>query len=165
MMVCTREAAHRMREIVDTIGTPSEKARTAVLMGDDATRSQQQLVKELQEWSTYLVPSDWQLPVTVVEQNADDCHSNLPPQARFVAKGMTAINQSVFLYGWAMGQTTITSNRTVVKQIETNLEKYDDLDDSVWPKIWLCPTARSLVGKENAARNPSGRKSHRLNSQ
>jgi hypothetical protein len=148
MMVCTEEAAHRMREIVDTIGTPSEKARTAVLMGDGDTKSQQQLVKELQEWSTYPVPSCWQLPITVVNQNADDRHSKLPAQARPVSKSMTSINQSVFLYGWATGQTTITSNRTVVKQIENDLENFDDLNDSVWPKIWLCPTARSLVGKE-----------------
>ena len=147
-MVCTQEAAHRMREIVDTIGTLSEKARTAVLMGDDATMSQQQLVEELQQWSTYPVPSDWQLPISVVAQNAGNCHSNLPPQAGLVTQNMTAINQSVFLYGWASGQTTITSNRTVVKQIENDLEKFDDLNESVWPKIWLCPTARSLVGKE-----------------
>ena len=147
-MVCTEEAAHRMREIVDTIGTPSEKARTAVMMGDNTTKIQQQLVEELQEWSTYPVPSDWQLPISVVNQNADDCQDNLPPQARPVSKSMTSINQSVFLYGWASGQTTITSNRTVVKQIENDLEKFDDINDSVWPKIWLCPTARSLVGKE-----------------
>lgn len=33
-LVCTVEAARRMREIVDTIGTPTEKIRTALLMGD-----------------------------------------------------------------------------------------------------------------------------------
>ena len=161
-MACTEEAAYRMCEIVDTIGTPSEKARTAVIMGDDTTKSQQQLVAELQEWSTYPVPSDWQLPITVVHQNANDCQNNLPPQAKPVGKRLTSINQSVFLFGWATGQTTITSNRTVVKQIENDLEKSDDLNDSVWPKIWLCPTARSLVGKEKRGEKSKQRSQNSL---
>ena len=147
-MVCTKEAAHRMREIVSTIGTPGEKARTAILMGDDACKTQEMLVQDLQEWSTYTVPSHWKLPISIVDRNENDCHGTLPPQAKPVCENMTAINQSVFLHGWASGQTTITSNRTVLKQIENDLEKFDDLDESAWPKIWLCPTARSLVGKE-----------------
>ncbi|KAK6417917.1 hypothetical protein LTR81_008807 [Elasticomyces elasticus] len=134
-LVCTTEAAIRMREIVATIGTPSEKARTAIMMGDDTTKSRQELLDEMQE---------------CVDQHENECQSlHLPPQAAKVAEGMTPINASVFLYGWATGRTTITSNRTVVKQLETDLESFDDLDDeAVWPKIWLCPTARSLVGKE-----------------
>ena len=147
-MVCTKEAAFRMREIVATIGTPPEKARTAVIMGDDSSKSQQHLVQDLQEWSTHSVPSDWQLPIVVINQNENNCQLKLPPQATSVCKNMTEINKSVFLYGWATGQTTITSNRTVAKQIENDLEKFDHLDESVWPSIWLCPTARSLVGKE-----------------
>ncbi|KAK4963611.1 hypothetical protein LTR10_001240 [Elasticomyces elasticus] len=150
-LVCTTEAAIRMREIVATIGTPSEKARTAIMMGDnDTTKSRQELLDEMQEWSAYPVPADWQLPIKSVDQHEHDCQSlHLPPQAKRVAEGMTSINASVFLYGWATGRTTITSNRTVVKQLETDLESFDDLDDeAVWPKIWLCPTARSLVGKE-----------------
>lgn len=147
-LVCTKEAAQRMREIVDTIGTPSEKARTAILLGDDPAKSQQDLVSEMRDWSYYDVPTHWQLPIKVVDQNEDDCQSKLPVEVGQVARGMTAINSSVFLYGWASGSTTITSNRTVVKQLESDLEQFDDLDDGVWPSIWLCPTARSLVGKE-----------------
>lgn len=147
-LVCTEEAVKRMREIVDTIGTPSEKARTVILLGDDESKTQLQLVGEMQEWSAYTVPLDWQLPIHVVSQNEGDCQSSLPPQALQVSAEMTDINKSVFLYGWASGRTTITSNRSVVKQIETDLEKFDELDDGIWPSIWLCPTARSLVGKE-----------------
>ncbi|KAK5115835.1 hypothetical protein LTR85_009429 [Meristemomyces frigidus] len=148
-LVCTREAVKRMREIVDTIGTPSEKARTAIIMGDESDKSQAELVHDMQEWSAYEVPSDWQLPIVVVDQNENDCQASLPPQALEAGASMTAINRSVFLYGWASGRTTITSNRTVVKQIETDLDKSTkQLDDAVWPRIWLCPTARSLVGKE-----------------
>lgn len=147
-LVCTKEASIRMREIVDTIGTPSEKARTAIMMGDDQSKSQEELVEEMQSWSAYEVPRSWQLPIQVVDENEGNCQANLPPESATANKNMTAINRSVFLYGWATGHTTITSNRTVVKQLEHDLGKYEDLDESVWPSIWLCPTARSLVGKE-----------------
>ena len=146
-LVCTKEAAKRMREIVDTIGTPSEKARTAILMGDGG-KTHEELIEEMQQWSAYKVPTEWRLPIEIIDQNEDDCQSKLPAQADHVIQEHTAINKSVFLYGWASGNTTITSNRTVVKQIENELDKYEDLDDRIWPSIWLCPTARSLVGKE-----------------
>ena len=155
-LVCTKEAAHRMREIVETIGTPSEKARTAIMMGEDSSRTQEQLVEEIQEWSAYSVPTGWQLPIRVVDQNEDGCQSNLPVEAEKLTADMTAINKSVFKYGWASGRTTITSNRIVVKQIENGLDNLADLDDSVWPSLWLCPTARSLVGKEKRGAKKEG---------
>lgn len=147
-LVCTREAATRMHEIVDTIGTASEKARTAIMMSTDKSKTQADLVLEMQQWSEHEVPSDWQLPIHVVEQNEDDCQSTLPEVVLEVTAAMTSINKSIFLHGWATGRTTITSNRTIVKQIENDFDKYDDMPESVWPNIWLCPTARSLVGKE-----------------
>ncbi|USW50164.1 hypothetical protein Slin15195_G034830 [Septoria linicola] len=145
-LVCTKEAARRMREIVDTIGTPSEKARTAIMMGDDTAKSHGELIDDMQQWSAYPVPTDWRLPISTVDSN--DFPDSLHTIASQILSTMTSINGSVFGYGWASGNTTITSNRVVVKQVEHALEKHEDLDESVWPKIWLCPTARSLVGKE-----------------
>lgn len=151
-LVCTRIAAQRMQEIVDTIGTVSEKARTAILMGsgDVAGKAREELVEEMQAWSAYTVPADWQLPIAVVDFDASTALelAQLPGEAAGVCRGMTAINRSIFLFGWTEGVTTITSNRTVVKQIESEFDKFDNVDDASWPKIWLCPTARSLVGKE-----------------
>ena len=158
-LVCTEEAAKRMSEIVDTIGTPSEKARASILMGADTAKTQEQLIEEMQQWSAYTVIPNWQLPISVVDQNENDYQSNLSQEAQAASKSMTAINRSVFMYGWTSNQTTITSNRTVVKRIEDDLEKFDNLDDSVWPKIWLCPTARSLVGKEKRNAKKQGQKS------
>jgi hypothetical protein len=152
-MVCTKEAAKRMQEIVDTIGTPSEKARTAIMMSNDEAKSQSDLVGEMQQWSAYPVPEKWRLPIRVIDQDEDDCQASLSQEAQAVCKNMTEINRSVFAYGWASGKTTITSNRTVVKQIENDLEKYENVPESVWPKIWLCSTARSLVGKEKQRRD------------
>lgn len=157
-LTCTKEANKRMREIVDTIGTSSEKARTAILMGDDASKSSEQLVEEMQQWSAYEVPSQWQLPIRVVDRDEDGCQANLPEEAIHVAREQTDINNSVFLHGWAANHTTITSNRTVVKQLESELEQYADLADGIWPKIWLCPTARSLVGREKRGTKKEDRK-------
>lgn len=152
-LVCTQEAALRMREIVATIGTASEKARTDILLNVDGSKSHQDLIREMQDWSAYPVPKEWQLPVQVVEEDEDNRMADLSEAALTVGSRMTSINRSVFMHGWASGRTTITSNRAVVKQIENDLETFDDLDESVWPRIWLCPTARSLVGKEKEKRN------------
>ncbi|KAL1589905.1 hypothetical protein WHR41_01330 [Cladosporium halotolerans] len=157
-LVCTQEACKRMREIVDTIGTASERARTTILMGDDDSKSREELVQEMQTWSAYEVPSTWQLPIRVVDQDENNCQRNLPGEAAHVIREQTDINRSVFLHGWAADRTTITSNRSVVKQLESELEQYIDLADAVWPKIWLCPTARSLVGREKRGAKKEDRK-------
>ncbi|WPH01981.1 Hypothetical protein R9X50_00483500 [Acrodontium crateriforme] len=154
-LVCTKEAIKRMREIVDTIGTASEKARTAIMMGDDKSKSQAELVAEMQEWSAYPVPEQWQLPIRIADQLDETTASQVALEC---TRSMTAINRSVFLYGWQAGCTTITSNRTVVKQMETELDRYEDLADTLWPSIWLCPTARSLVGKEKRGMNLAAEK-------
>lgn len=148
-LVCTDEAARRMREIVDTIGTLGEKQRTKLLMGDTAL-SASDLRKELESLSRFEVPVSLQLPI--LTQVPEEAPMTLPPSAKAVKEQLTSINQSVFLHGWAGCITTVTSNRTVVKQIENILAK-EASDEKEWPLIWLCPTARSLVGKEKGRRD------------
>ncbi|KAI9766373.1 MAG: hypothetical protein M1840_006637 [Geoglossum simile] len=142
-LVCTREAYKRMREIVELIGTSTEKERTSLLMGGDLEKPRKVLVNEFQGLSEYEVPRDWNLPIKVVESDTA-AKKTLPPSAEIVAQNLSEINQSVFLFGWASGWTTISSNRTVAKLIENIVEEHREMG----PDIWLCPTARSLVGKE-----------------
>ncbi|KAK8219919.1 hypothetical protein M8818_000334 [Zalaria obscura] len=148
-LVCTDEAAKRMREIVDTIGTPGEKARTQLLMGDYPDMDVAQYRSELAKWSKFEVPANLNLPIQAVDK--DSAAKALPQVAEKVKPHLTAINQSVFLYGWSAGNTVVTSNRTVVKQIEHVLDEHAESEKD-WPSIWLCPTARSLVGKEKGRR-------------
>ncbi|GIC89241.1 uncharacterized protein Aud_005648 [Aspergillus udagawae] len=154
-LVCTEEAARRMREIVDTIGTEAERTRTQLLMGDapfsdcDTTS----LLEKFQELSDYEVPSGWKIPIrTVRAKSAIEAardQGTLPPVSRKVAKVLSDINYSVFLYGWSTGVTTISSNRTVVKQIETIIEENRNGDEGLeGPLVWVCDTARSLAGKD-----------------
>ncbi len=164
-LVCTAEAAKRMREIVDLIGTPAEKVRTALLMGEerdingvgggnsngDRATWRKTLVTSFRQWSEYEIPEEWNLPITTVDGHIDI--TTLSPSAIAVSDNLTAINRSVFLYGWATGRTTISSNRTVAKLIETVIEEHRIGEEDVGPDVWLCPTARSLVGKEKNRKN------------
>lgn len=201
-LICTREAARRMREIVATIGTESEVARAALLLSsydedddeegkqgeeaadgvDGATKQPQkkcstreELLDAFQALSIYPVPRDLQLPITVVssppsydfvdghvtptptadtasdkDDDGDEAGSKpkLPRVAEAVSARLTDINRSIFLYGWAEGITTLSSNGTVAKQIETLVEQHRTRDDEVGPDVWVCPVARSLVAKK-----------------
>ncbi|KAL4866322.1 hypothetical protein BDV12DRAFT_199264 [Aspergillus spectabilis] len=153
-LVCTSEAAKRMREIVGTIGTETERERMAVLMGDRTgvdTKSAS-LLDELQKLSDYQVPSQLGLPIRVVDvkgaTNSENKQTKLPPISGKVESILSDINASVFMYGWASRIMTISSNRTVVKQIETMIESHRDDETLQGPLIWVCDTARSLIGKE-----------------
>lgn len=154
-LLCTQEAAKRMHDIVDTIGTESEKERTGLLMGEGTGKGQdrERLVRRFQELSDHKVPEDWNIPITVVDVNPeiDEAWKNgtLPSVSHKVAEEISDLNKSVFLYGWAKGIMTVTSNRTVAKQVERLIEADRDGDDElVGPDVWICDTARSLVGKE-----------------
>jgi hypothetical protein len=154
-LVSTREAITRMNEIVDLIGTESEKKRRDCLIDMENSTvawSREDRLNMFQELSAYAVPREWILPITQVESESAK-QDNLPSVARKVAPCLSTINESVFLYGWATGRTTISSNRGVKKTIEMAVENNRVDDDEVGPDIWLFPTARSLVGKEKLKRN------------
>jgi hypothetical protein len=154
-LVCTREAAKRMHEIVNLIGTESEKSRTTLLMDVEGSAhlTREQRIDAFKEFSEYRVPAEWNLPIRVVDEDLASTRSKLPSVADDVSKVLSPINQSVFLYGWETGRTTITSNRTVSKEIELTIERNRVNEDDKGPDIWLCPTSRSLVGKEKQRRS------------
>ncbi|KAK7909262.1 hypothetical protein PG985_015140 [Apiospora marii] len=146
-LVCVTEAAETLRHIVNTMGTPAEKARARAILGDDGVGTvQQELITALQALSIYDVPSTLRLPIRVVDQNANDCQEALPDASKPVLAGQLNPGRSVFTYGWASGLTSITCNAAAVKQMATELERECGLDDSVWPSIWAFPTSRPLVG-------------------
>lgn len=154
-LVCTQEAAKRMREIVYSIGTDTEKQRTEILMGESPVQSMDKdtLIRRFQELSDYDVPRQWHIPIEVInaqaEINAGWHNDTLPRVARTVAETLSDINRSVFLYGWTKGIVTVTSNRTIVKQIENTIENNRNGDDAAeGPQVWVCDIARSLVGKD-----------------
>ncbi|KGO74421.1 Protein of unknown function DUF1308 [Penicillium italicum] len=154
-LLSTTEAAVRFQEIVETIGTETEKSRSRMLLGDPPYEQldREALLQKFQELSDYQVPANWKLPIKVVEAqqviDAAKTRGNLHPVVHAVGKDLSDINHSVFLYGWVTGLTTISSNRTIDKQIEATVEDNRKGDDSLeGPEVWICDTARSLVGKD-----------------
>lgn len=154
-LVCTREAAVRMQEIVGTIGTVSEKRRTELLIDLEGKSklTPQERISEFQKLSDYTVPSTWRLPIEVVDIDVPAALKDLPPIAKTIAENLSDINTSVIIYGWSSGRTTISSNRAVAKEIESTIEEHRaEGDEMVGPDVWLCSTTRSLVGKEKERR-------------
>lgn len=155
-LVCTREAAERMLEIVGLVGTETEKRRAGLLVHTGAegaaSPKREQILKKFQELSDYTLPPSWNLPVRVIDFDLDLLKSTLPPISEHVADVLIRINQSVFFYGWSSGNTTLSSNGAVAKAIETKIEENRVSDEEAGPDIWLCPMSRSLVGKEKERR-------------
>ena len=157
-LVCTQEAATRMMEIVDTIGMPKERSRADLLLVNGAEeRDAEELRSAFAKYSDHSIPSTWRLPIRVVPsmtaisdiRQAIEAGS-LPHVAEQVAEQLTDINRSVFMYGWMQGLTTVSSNRTVAKEIENIVEKVGR--GVMGPEIWLREPARSLLGKEKERR-------------
>jgi hypothetical protein len=166
---CTWHAARRMREIVQMMGTAAEKARAEIFFGEAACTllSASELRIKLMELSDHNVPTELRLPIQVVDFDADamlagDSSSFSIGMMLQVASGLSEINRSVFLYGWCQKMVTISSNRAVAKEIEKGvcqlLDERDEVgesiprDDVAGADIWVCDTARSLIGKEKGRR-------------
>ncbi|KAF2489675.1 hypothetical protein BU16DRAFT_471637 [Lophium mytilinum] len=145
-MVCTEEAALQMKEIAAIIGTETEKQRALVLFGEISHQSGEDLVMAWSKLSAYSTPADFLLPIRVLPKDVPD--ARISPAAAAVASELTPINSSVFLFGWMAGLTTLTSNRTTVKQIDRIV---DDVGLENWdsgPLLWVSEEARSLIAKQ-----------------
>jgi hypothetical protein len=144
-MVCTRDASDRMKEIVRTIGTDSEKARMETLMGwKQEYQTSVKLRDSLQAQSTYPVPQSLRLPIKIENVNPELLIPQLPSSAKTLLCELEGVNRSVFFHGWARNITTLTSNRRVSKRIEQTVGGFRERG----PRIWLCIVARSLIGRE-----------------
>lgn len=171
-LICTEEAAKRMGEIVATIATESERKRTELLLQNTSSENSNESMKStngssiLDEWaklSDYPLPANLRLPIRIVSANSDSTYPSSTDTrvAQTVSEHLSPLNKSVFLHGWRTGLSTVTSNRTVVKEVDSlitseldALEKGRKSTDSgaapefVGPNIWLCGMSRSLIGKE-----------------
>ena len=145
-LVCAENAARRMRDIAMTVGTPKERERLEIVLGEGRAvgKSAEELREELGVHSEHSVPEDLLLPIQVESEVVDLTH--LPSVASRLGSQLSEINRSVFFLGWARGWTTLTSNRTVTKHIERVVES--EQGEVIGPLVSVCTTARSLIGKE-----------------
>ena len=63
------------------------------------------------------------------------------------ASGFQSAKTSIFMYGWASGNVTLTSNKEVRGQIRTLLEANRHDDEEMGPKIWRLDVTRNLLAK------------------
>jgi len=156
-LVCTREAASSLAKLVRIIGTPAEQTRATLLLprDDDAQSEAGARVSELRELSIHPIPDEIQLPVQVVDEEwgmdrieAAVESGELPSVALRVAPEMTKPTVSVFSYGWASGNMTITANGSAKRQIARLIDKYGMTGDARGPNIWAMEPCRSLNGRK-----------------
>lgn len=151
-LICIPEAADTCREIVRTIGTPSEIARLDLLLCEDPTATQDEIVEKFRALSDHPVPPDLQLPIRVVSDATKS--PPLPAEVRDALRDVTEPTKSVFTFGWASNYTTLTSNGVGIVSLTRNLEDVEY--QGQWPSVWLCPFSRSLVGVPKHLRETEG---------
>ncbi|KAL9106557.1 MAG: hypothetical protein Q9227_008403 [Pyrenula ochraceoflavens] len=198
-LICSAPAARRCQEIVDTIATDSERKRCAAIFGlplpsdltanPDPNRnlaldpssqpvsSPSSSIKTLTSLSDHPLPPSLHFPIQMLPFSPPSPNSSthpespyLPTSASSLTPHLSPINQSVFLFGWAHRATTVTSNRTVGRDIHQRLIEFytqhaggssdnaqargnnddEDGEAEMWwgPRMCYVEPARSLVGKE-----------------
>ncbi|PTB67594.1 hypothetical protein BBK36DRAFT_1116680 [Trichoderma citrinoviride] len=159
-LVCTQEAAEHFHQVLATVGTATERERGRLLVpfGDVDTRdmSTEEIRRRFAELSIHKLPDDLQVPIkilgetwtmdTVTQAVAD---GRLPQVALDVAKcgAFKSSKLSIYMYGWATGNITVTSNKEVRGQIRTWVESNRRHDQERGPAIWRIDVTRNLLAK------------------
>ncbi|KAG5973556.1 hypothetical protein E4U55_000418 [Claviceps digitariae] len=172
-LVCTREAAQHFHNLLRTVGTPSEKERGELLvplLGQETSSSsssssspsyqgnmsREAIRARFQQLSTHDLPPSVQIPITVTT----DCWTKEAIQRDFAALslpdvalevlahcGFQSAKLSVFMYGWASGHVTLSSNKEIKAQFKTLLETHRRREDDYGPSIWRVDVTRNLLAK------------------
>lgn len=169
-LVCTQEAAEHFHQVLSTVGTATERERGRLLVpfGDVDTRgmSTEEIRKRFAQLSVHKLPDDLQLPIKILDETwtmatVDQAVADgrLPQVARDVAKcgAFKSSKLSIYMYGWATSNITITSNKEVRGQIRTWVESNRRHDEERGPAIWRIDVTRNLLAK--SATPPSTSKS------
>lgn len=159
-MVCTATARDRFEEIVEIVGSDTEKIRALLILDkprkkkkkpindkydedwdeeQEAHEPTESLLAKFQTNCIHQIPSNILFPIRTLPP--DNLDLELECQRRISSK-LSHVNRSVFIAGWKRGYTTITSNRGVAKIIEKQI-----YDGEKGPDLFVLGTARSLVGK------------------
>lgn len=146
-LVCTKEAIEHFREITSTIASPTELERARLLFSGGP--------KDFQEFSIHHVPDDLKLPVQVLSEEPDLRARDLVQAGRLPEVAINAEehllnvpgNRTTHLYGWASGQTVVTSNRSLAKRLVRVIENSLERDYEDGPRICMLLYNRALATK------------------
>ena len=96
---CASIAVWRMRDIVATIGTETEKLRADLLLGEGSAQklAAKELIFQWEKYSERVVPNDVRLPIRIESAvSVDDGRKMLPPVEEVVGEKLSEINRGVF---------------------------------------------------------------------
>jgi hypothetical protein len=146
-LVCTKFAAKYFRQLIGAISTSSEEFRASLILPPEgAEKTHNELVAELQKWSNVTIPHDLLLPIEIIDditvENVERLVSSkkLPPMALEVARDLSPLNRSIYLYGWANRVTTVTGHRGINRQVQLSVARHwklgpDDRPPDVWHRL------------------------------
>lgn len=161
---CTQEVARHFHEVLRTVGTSLERTRGRILVPDPSKPfSPSELITTHEAFnarSLRPVPASVQIPITVrpVEYTMGfiaylTVTGALPPAAfkvcepGGVARNFPPAKRSVYVHGWATGNTTLTSNKEISGQMKTWVEAARTNDWEKGPRIWKVDVTRNLLAK------------------
>lgn len=154
-LVCTEDVMTEFSNVIDDLGTPSTKARAAILLGHTeegaVSSDSHDLRSKFQQLSIYPVPDSLQLPVKSVSsvdfsaslENVEAMikDGELPEVSRHVFDKLDRqYHRSCYLYGWAKNITTVSANSLTVQQIYVVINEHD----GTAPDMFCAPLAIGL---------------------
>lgn len=161
-LVCTQEAAEMAQKLLKWMGQESEKTRAALLLDmlpdtSPAQQTPQARLQGLQALSDHPI-TGLQLPIHVIEEPWDRDRiataikeGELPHVATKVSSRIRKPTVSIFMYGWAAGYTTLTTNFSCSRQVARLTEQHRTDKDEKGPACYVLATARSLNSTKKEA--------------
>lgn len=167
-LVCTKEAASHLRNILQQMGSITEMERSQIFFptGQVNGHSGNGLPQKLRDISIHNVPANLQLPIEIVDFNSgtsDDSLRDMVMRKLSKHARLSPLNESVFFHGWSSEITTLTLNRVVAewldRAIDGVLDEFEfvqkDAGDDIavkhnfqGPKMFVCGRERSLLGND-----------------
>lgn len=149
-LVCTKETAERFLEVVNTVGSETERTRANILIQPTTPIPDARLYFSEMTIHHRL---DIQVPLTVLHDSIDYTKAvveeRLPEVALDVAR-FSRFNKSqlsTYMYGWMEGIVTVTSNKAVNSQIINLIEGNRKKVDEMGPRIYAVDCSRTLLAK------------------
>ena len=173
-LLCTKEAANHFHEILGTVGTESEKARgrllvpiSAELNGETSSETLKGSAREqFNTMTKHPLPVKVQFPIIILSTEWSGTTISDAVQAGTLPTAAVPISQvshftdskrSIYMFGWASGHTTLTSNKEIRGQFRTMVEaqRQGPADAALQgPRIWPLSVTRNLLAKVKKERRP-----------
>lgn len=148
-LICTKPVVDQFMKITRTMGTPTEKARSHILVDGGGSN-------DLERLSIHPMSHNLILPLRIIDTETGEWPAKalvrervLPGVALRVEKELDNVpsNRSTHLYAWASRLTVVTCNRALTNKIVRTVEASLTEDYLDGPRICALPYNRALLTK------------------